>query len=77
MRKDEMPPSKKPDLYQAKDTFSVVQEDGIPVVVDRGDLVRAGHPLLKGREHLFEPVEQAVRFDVEQATAAPGEKRGK
>jgi hypothetical protein len=32
-------------------------------------------PLLKGREEHFEPVESFGRFDVEQATAAPGEKR--
>jgi hypothetical protein len=39
--------------------------------------VRAGHPLLDGREHLFTPL--AVTFDneaeVEEATAAPGRKR--
>jgi hypothetical protein len=31
--------------------------------------------LLKRREDHFEPVESFGRFDVEQATAAPGEKR--
>jgi hypothetical protein len=40
-----------------------------------GEIVRAGHPLLKGREEHVEPVESFGRFDVEQATAAPGEKR--
>ena len=38
--------------------------------------VRAGHPLLKGREYLFEPVDLTVHYDIEEATAAPGEKRG-
>lgn len=40
-------------------------------------LVRAGHPLLKGRSHLFKKVEQSVHYEVEQATAAPGEKRSR
>jgi hypothetical protein len=47
--------------------------------VGAGELVRAGLKLLKRREELFEPVENFGRFDrpeVEQATAAPGEKRG-
>ncbi len=36
--------------------------------------VRAGHPILKGIEHLFKPVD--AHYEIEQATAAPGEKRG-
>jgi hypothetical protein len=36
--------------------------------------VRAGHPILEGIEHLFEPIK--AHYEVEQATAAPGEKRG-
>jgi hypothetical protein len=47
--------------------------------VQKGELVRDGHPLLKGRDDLFDPADQLSRFDhvdVEQATAAPGEKRG-
>jgi hypothetical protein len=35
--------------------------------------VREGHPMLKGIEHLFEPI--SADFEFEQATAAPGEKR--
>lgn len=65
---------KKVDLYQAKESF-VTHLDGEQVAVAAGDLVRAGHPLLNGREDLFKPAEGWVRFDVEQATAAPGEKR--
>lgn len=65
----------RPDLFQAKSEFAV-EIDGVPTVVHRGELVREGHPLLKGRESLFEPYEAKVRFDVEQATAAPGKKRG-
>jgi hypothetical protein len=36
--------------------------------------VRSGHPILEGIEHLFKPVD--AHYDIEQATAAPGERRG-
>lgn len=36
--------------------------------------VREGHPILRGVEHLFKPV--SADYEFEQATAAPGEKRG-
>lgn len=36
--------------------------------------VRSGHPILRGVEHLFKPVE--AHYEVEAATAAPGERRG-
>jgi len=38
--------------------------------------VRAGHELLKACPDYFELVSEHVHYDVEQATAAPGEKRG-
>jgi hypothetical protein len=38
--------------------------------------VRKGHPLLKDHGVFFQPVEEDVHYEVEQATAAPGEKRG-
>ena len=55
-------------------TVAVIHE-GRQVLLRQGrTLVRAGHPITIGREHLFEPVR--VDYDVvEQATAAPGEKR--
>jgi hypothetical protein len=65
----------KADLYQAKESFVTMLDDE-PTQVSKGDLVRAGHPLLKGRDELFEPAEGYIRFDVEEATAAPGRKRG-
>ena len=37
-------------LYQAMDTFIV----GGSTVVEKGDIAVAGHPILKGRAHLFE-----------------------
>jgi len=61
-------------IYVAKESFSTVL-DGDEVTVQKGRTrVREGHPLLAGREHLFEP--QAVDYEVEQATSSPGEKRG-
>ena len=36
--------------------------------------VRSGHPILRGIEHLFKPIEP--HYEVEAASAAPGEKRG-
>jgi len=69
-------------IYVAKESFSALV-DGEQVIVSKGiTRVRVGHPLLKGREQWFEPL--TVQYDVkqptpkapvEQATAAPGEKR--
>lgn len=70
-----MAAQKKVELYKAKESF-VTHIDGEQISVVRGDLVRAGHAMLKGREDLFEPATDYIRFDVEQATAAPGERRG-
>lgn len=67
------------ELFQAKSEFAV-EIGGVPTVVHKGELVRKGHALLKGRESLFEPYEPKIRFDlvgVEQATKAPGEKRNR
>lgn len=55
------------------------RKTGAPRVVRSGDLVDAKDPVVKGRESMFEPVEATVDRasdrSVEQATAAPGEKR--
>lgn len=61
-------------LYTALESFTA-RESGQTYSVERGDLVRAGHPLLAGREHLFALAEDRVRFDIETATARPGELR--
>lgn len=61
-------------MARTDDTILVAQtsfalNDG--KVVHRGQTVRMGHPLLKGREDLFVPLE--VDFEVdEQTTAAAG-----
>jgi hypothetical protein len=62
------------DYYRANQGFSTVL-DGEPLFVARGELVHKDHPLLQGRNELFDPAENFGRFDVEAATAAPGEKR--
>lgn len=69
--------SKAKGYFRANQGFATIL-DGENVFVQKGELVSAGHDLLKGREELFDPVENFGRFDndVEQATAAPGEKRG-
>ena len=60
-----------PQFYRAKEGFGAMQ-DGELIHVAAGELVRAGHPILKRREDLFEPVENFGRFDV-----APPKKRGR
>ena len=47
---------------------------GDPQVWPEGRIVDASHPVARKHASLFEPVEAAA-VDVEQATAAPGEKR--
>jgi len=68
-----------PKRYRAKHAFGVMYE-GEHITIAEHEIVRAGHPLLTqlGKaavEEHFESVESFGRFDVEQATAAPGEKR--
>lgn len=62
-------------VYVATDTL-VIDDKGSPVTIHKGDRIREGHPYLRGREGLFSEEDTSVRFDVEQATAAPGEERG-
>lgn len=75
-----MPPRRRqdPEIFVAKVSFSC-ELDGAPIVVNKGERVRTGHPLLRSQGGFFEPVDSSVHYDlpdVEQATAAPGEKRG-
>jgi len=62
--------------YEANQGFATTFE-GEPLFVQKGELVHKSHPLLEGREELFDPADRITRFDAEQATAAPGEKRGR
>lgn len=63
------------DIYIARETF-ICEIDGVQYNVNRGERVRAGHRLLDEQRERFDPVDDTVTYDVEQATAAPGEKRG-
>lgn len=58
------------EVFQARSAF-VTEVGGKRRLVRAGELVSEGDPVLKGRAHLFVAVSEAV----EQATAAPGEKR--
>jgi hypothetical protein len=42
----------------------------------KGELLRSNHPTVKAFPEFFVPIDDFDRPDVEQATAAPGEKRG-
>ncbi|MBA2951591.1 hypothetical protein [Streptomyces himalayensis] len=67
-------------IKRCKSPFSV-WKNGVPRVITGGQLIEDTDPVYKGHEHLFEDVEtfmseKAERSaPVEQATAAPGEKR--
>lgn len=66
------------DIYVATTSFAC-ELDGEKVFVNAGERVRSGHPLLKSQGAYFQPSDESVHFDmpeVEQATSAPGEKRG-
>lgn len=61
------------DVYVCKES-GAFEWNGDMVVVNKGvTRVRAGHPILDAHPELFEEI--TVHYDVERATAAPGEKR--
>lgn len=63
-------------IYVATETFAA-NVDGVDYMIRKGlDRVRGAHPLYKQTSMYWAPVEDKVTFDVESATAAPGEKRG-
>jgi hypothetical protein len=67
-------PKETADIWEATST-GVVAIRGTRYTYIRGKTrVRAGHPLLKAAPDKFRPAKLA--YDVEQTTAAPGEKRG-
>ncbi|MDP9145911.1 MAG: hypothetical protein M3N43_14680 [Actinomycetota bacterium] len=71
--------SGEPKLFSARKGFAAII-DGHTIILKPGDVVDAADPILKGRKDLFEDFVPKVRQyngqRVEQATAAPGEKRG-
>lgn len=62
---------------RCKESFAA-DVNGVQRVVTAGQLLDSADPIVKGRDSLFEPVETYIQRNtppVEQATAAPGEKR--
>jgi hypothetical protein len=62
-------------VYVAKETIHVQTKTGV-VTIYKGERVREGHEYMRGREDSFMLPDNEVMYDVEQATKAPGEKRG-
>lgn len=61
------------DVYVCKES-GAFEWNGDMIVVNKGvTRIRAGHPILAAHPELFEEI--TVHYDVERATAAPGEKR--
>ena len=56
------------DLLVAKEgaTFDM---NGQPVFVNVGDIVRVGHPVLRGHEYLFQPL--VVKWDLPRPAVPP------
>jgi len=61
------------EVYAPIEAF-VASVDGIDEPFTTQTLVREGHPILDEYGHLFRKVH--VKYDVEAATAGPGETRG-
>jgi len=66
-----------PVLLVATETF-FKRWEGADQTFSRGETrIWSNHPVLKGVEHMFEPVKATRPWDAyEEATAAPDEKRG-
>ena len=60
------------DLYICLEDFVDLKSHEL---VRKGDLVRAGHPLITNNPRNFARAQDRVRFDIEQATAEPGARR--
>jgi hypothetical protein len=64
------------DVFVATESFST-DIDGVPTAVHKGvTRVRAGHELVERYPEFFERADDSPTYEVEQATKAPGEKRG-
>lgn len=72
----------------AREGFAFTSRDGMPRVFSPGDLCDDQDPDYRGREHLFQPAEEATIMATsrrgssptratETATAAPGEQRAR
>jgi hypothetical protein len=67
-----------PAVLIALESF-VGEVDGERLTIFAGDAFEAEHPMVKQAPNLFGPLvfRYPIRNRIEQATAAPGEKRGK
>jgi hypothetical protein len=75
-----MAPKRKADYYKVRQSFGVMI-DGEQMTIHADEIVSVDSVLYKqlssaAREEHLVPVTSFGRWDVEQATAAPGEKRG-
>jgi hypothetical protein len=57
-----------PDLYVGKEPVTF-EHEGAPVFIGPHIVVRAGHPIMEGREGLFTPL--VVHYDVAPAEDEP------
>ncbi len=69
-----------PKLFAARRAFATTL-NGETLIIQPGQVVDENDPILKGRAELFEDFAPKIRQykgqrGIEQATAAPGEKRG-
>jgi len=62
------------EIYAPREPF-IANVDGQEIVFTAQTLVREGHRVLELYPDAFEPVR--IAYDVEQATAAPGERRAR
>lgn len=63
------------EIFVATESFSTEIDGEIFVCHRNKTRVREGHPLLKANPDYFKSAGEGVTFEVENATAAPGEKR--
>jgi hypothetical protein len=73
-----VPGRKRDDGIYVANTSFICDLDGVQETIHKGSTrVRGGHPLLRAHPEYFDRADVGVQFEVvEQATAAPGEKRG-
>lgn len=62
-------------IYRARETIHT-EVDGVAVTINKGELMQEGHSLFKQIEPFLEPIDEHVKYGVEEATAEPGKKRG-
>ena len=71
-----MPAAKKSGVYRCHTQFFAQDKKGVAMQAAQDELVSADDPRVKAYPGFFEPVEMSLGPPhVEQATAAPGEKR--